>query len=306
MMCGCIRRNVRSFRASEAIVFKSVLVPLTGFDSDKPALESAYMAGRLFNAHIEGLWVRPKPAHFTASAVESHFVNTAYAAAFVAEDELRTKTARIAFSEFCEHRQVTHADAPGPNEVSVASREITGDAVETTIAQSRFHDLVVLGRAPFASHLSTGGIGAVLVSSGRPVLLAPEHTPETLGATIAIAWKDTPEAARALAVSMAFLERANKTVVLGADEHSAKTAAAAESAERIATLLRWNGLKAEAHYVAPDGQTLPEAVLGAAGARGADMLVMGAYGHSRARELVFGGFTRAVLTSCQLPVLLFH
>jgi nucleotide-binding universal stress UspA family protein len=287
-------------------MFKSMLVPLTGFHSDKAALESAYLAGRLFDAHVECLCVRPKPAHFTVGAVESYFVNEASAAKFLAEDELRTETARIAFAEFCENRQVTLADAPGPKGVSVALREITGDAVETTIAQSRFHDLVVLGRAPAASGLSTGGIGAVLVGSGRPVLLAPERTPETLAATIVIAWKDAPEAARALAVSMPFLEKANKIVVLGADEDGAKTGAAAESAEKIANLLRWNGLKAEARYIAPGGQVLPDAVLGAAGACGADMLVMGAYGHSRARELVFGGFTRHVLASSLLPVLLFH
>ena len=287
-------------------MFKSLLVPLTGFHSDKAALESAYLTARLFNAHVEALWIRPKPAHFTVAALESHFVNEASAAKFLAEDELRTETTRIAFAEFCENRQVTPADSPGSKGVSAASREITGDAVETTIAQARFHDLVVLGRAPSASGLSIGGIGAVLVDSGRPVLLAPERTPETLASTIAVAWKDAPEAARALAVSMAFLEKAKKIVVLSADEEDAKTGAAAESAEHIATLLRWNGAKAEAHHIAPGGQTLPEAVLEAADACGADMLVMGAYGHSRARELVFGGFTRTALTSCRLPVLLFH
>jgi nucleotide-binding universal stress UspA family protein len=289
----------------ESFMFKSMLVPLTGYDSDKLALETAYLAGRLFDAHIECLWVRPSPAHFTVGALESYFVNEASAAKFLAEDELRTETARIAFAEFCESRQVTLADAPGPKGVTAASREMTGDAVKTTIAESRHHDLVILGRAPVASHLSTGGIGAILVGSGRPVLLAPERAPETLGTTIAIAWKDAPEAARALSASAGVLEKARKVVVLGAEEDGAKTDAA-ESARQIAALLHSNGLKAEAQYVASGGQPLPKAILSAAGACGADLLVMGAYGHSRARELVFGGFTRAVLVSSPLPVLLFH
>jgi nucleotide-binding universal stress UspA family protein len=104
---------------------------------------------------------------------------------------------------------------------------------------------------------------------------------------------------------MPFLEQAGRIVILSADD-DAKSGAAGESAERVATLLRWNGLKADAHAIAPAGQEAVEAVLGAASSFGADLLLMGAYGHSRARELVFGGFTRRVLAACPLPVLMFH
>jgi nucleotide-binding universal stress UspA family protein len=288
-------------------VFKSILVPLTGFESDTTALETAYLAGRLFDAHLNCLWIRPRPAHFTPEALESHFVNEATAAKFLAEDDLRTEAARIAFAEFCQRRKMALVNAPpGPKDVSASSPECVGDVVETTIAQSRFHDLVVLARAPSASHLSLRGIGAVLVSGGRPVLVAPELPSTTLGATIALAWKDTPEAARALAVSMPFLEQAGKIVILSADDDSAKSGAAGESAEQVATLLRWNGLKADAHAIAPAGQEAVDAVLAAASSFGADLLVMGAYGHSRAREVVFGGFTRRVLAACPFPVLMFH
>jgi hypothetical protein len=86
----------------EPIVFKSILVPLTGFESDTTALETAYLAGRLFDAHLNCLWIRPRPAHFTPEALESHFVNEATAAKFLAEDDLRTEAARIAFAEYCQ------------------------------------------------------------------------------------------------------------------------------------------------------------------------------------------------------------
>ena len=288
-------------------MFQSVLVPLTGFDSDKAALETAYLAGRLFGAHIACLWVRPNPAHFSVGAMESYFVNDAAAAKFLAEEELRTEAARLAFAEFCENRQVMLAEAPpGTKGVSAASRELVGNAVETTLAQARSHDLVVLARAPRESHLGMRGIGAILIGSGRPVLLATEHVPENLAATIAVAWKDAPESARALAVSMPFIEKAEQVFVLAADDEGAKPGAATESAERVATTLRWNGLRAEARYVVPGGQTLAEALIGAASACGADLLVMGAYGHSRVQELVFGGVTRHVLAASPLPVLMFH
>jgi nucleotide-binding universal stress UspA family protein len=104
---------------------------------------------------------------------------------------------------------------------------------------------------------------------------------------------------------MPLLARASRIVVLTADEDD-KTGALVESAQKIATQLRWNGLAAEARHVTPGGRSLPDAVLETACALGADLLVMGGYGHSRVRELVFGGFTRQVLTASSLPVLLFH
>lgn len=287
-------------------MFKSIVVPLTGFESDRAALDTAYLAAQSFDSHIEGLWVRPNPVHFTVGAVESFFVNEATAAAFLAEDELRTKAALIAFADFCADRKLTLADTPGYEGGSATLREMTGDAAKTTIVQSRFHDLVVLGRPPRASGLSTRGIGAVLIGSGRPVLLAPERAPKNLGTTIAVAWKDAPEAARALSVAMAFLAKAGKILVLAADEDGADIGAAMGSAARVANLLHWNGLNAEAHNVTSGGKPLSDAVLSAAEALGADLLVMGAYGHSRASELMFGGFTRRVLAASPLPALMVH
>ena len=288
-------------------MLQSILVPLTGFATDNAALDMAYRAGRLFDSHIECLWVRPAPAHFTAGAVESRFVNEASAALFAADDELRTAAARIAFAEFCEKSRIPLAnEPPAAKGMSAALRETTGDAVEMTIAQSRIHDLVVLARAPSASHLSTRGIGSVLVGSGRPVLLASDGLHENFARTIAIAWKDTPEAARALSMSMPFLEKAEKIVVFSVLEGGAKHSAAGDSADRIATTLRWNGLKAEAHSIPSAGQTAPEAVLSATRICGADLLVMGGYGHGRARELAFGGFTQHMLAACPLPLLMVH
>ena len=99
--------------------------------------------------------------------------------------------------------------------------------------------------------------------------------------------------------------KAQKVVVLTADEGN-DTKQQVLSAERVAALLRRPGSTAEARLVVPGGRPLHDSILETATAAGADVLVMGGYGHSRLRELVFGGFTRHVLNSSPLPVFIFH
>jgi nucleotide-binding universal stress UspA family protein len=279
---------------------RKILVSLTGFESDTAALDTAYLMARLFDAQIHCISARPSPAQIAIGASPFEIGAAMNAAELIAdlqkENELRTKNARLAYDRFCKKRNVS----------SATWQEISGDEVEATIAEARFHDLVVLGRAPEATALSTNGIGAVLVAGGRPVLVAPKTSPENIAPTIAIAWKDGPEAARAVTAAAPLLMKSERIVVLTADEGDTKTNARVASAERVAAQFRRHGATSEARLVVPGGRELPDAVLETAVACGADIVVMGAYGHSRLRELVFGGFTRHVLNSSPLPVFLFH
>jgi len=291
-------------------MFRTILVPVTGFAADAAVLDTAYVAGRTFSAHIQCLHVRADPTQLTMRASLYDFGTGASGAEFFAalqeESDLRAKRAHVAFAEFAKRWTIPSVDLPpGPHGVTAAWREVQGDPLDSTIALARHHDLVVMGRASDAG-ISLAGLGAVLIGGGKPLLLAAARTPESIGSTIAIAWKNTPESARAIAASLPLLSRARKVVVLTADEDSKAAGAVLESAESVATQLRWNGVKAEARYVIPGGRLVPDAVLETATALGADVLVMGGYGHSRVRELVFGGFTRQLLTASSLPVLLFH
>jgi nucleotide-binding universal stress UspA family protein len=188
--------------------------------------------------------------------------------------------------------------------VSFAVREVKGDAIDETIAAAPYADLVVMGRADDES--TVGDIASVLAGSGRPVLVAPSPPPENLAPTIAIAWKARPEAARAMGAAMPLLAKAERIVVLTAGEDSDGPRSILESAERVADHLRWHGLTVETRLVAPGRHTASRSVIDTAHELGADLLVMGGYGHSRLREFVLGGFTRDVLKSCALPVFLSH
>jgi nucleotide-binding universal stress UspA family protein len=292
-------------------MFRRILVSLTGFESDGPALDTAYLTGRLFGAHLDCICARPGPAQIAIGASPFEIGAAMNAAELIAdlqkENELRTKNARLSFEAFCKKWRVPAADGSSAHDgVSAAWRQILGDEVEITIAEARFHDLVVLGRPPQATALSVNGMGAVVVGSGRPVLLAPKTSPDNIAPTVAIAWKDGPEAARAVSAAAPLLMKAQKIVVLTADEGGSETKTRVESAERVAAQFRRSGSTSEARLVVPGGRPLHDSILDTATAAGTDVLVMGGYGHSRLRELVFGGFTRHVLNASPLPVFIFH
>ena len=291
-------------------MFKTILVALTGFDSDKVALQTAFLAGRPFDAHLECLHVRPGPGQMASLLAATDMPGAIDGEIFEAlrqQDEMRTQAARRSFDEFVKRWGVPVTDSPpGPKGVSAAWEERLGDGIEETIAQARFHDLVVVARAADLTGLSLGAIGSILVGCGRPMLLAPSQAPENLAPTIAIAWKESAEAARAVTASMPLLQKASRIFVLTAAEGDSDTKESVESAEQLRNQLRWHGLTAETHSVVAAGRELPDAVMETARDVGADIMVMGGYGHSRLRELVLGGFTRHVIGEAPLPVLMFH
>jgi nucleotide-binding universal stress UspA family protein len=289
---------------------RKILVSLTGFDSDAAALDTAYLVARLFDAHLHCICARPGPGQIVVGASPFEIGAAMNAAELIAdlqkENELRTKNARLAFDRFCKKWDIGRADGSAAKGVSATWQQITGDEVEATTAEARYHDLVVLGRPAEATVLSANGMGAVLVGSGRPLLVAPKTAPENLAPTVAIAWKEGPEAARAITAAAPLLAKAERIIVLTADESNGETSEQVASAERVAAQFRRHGATSEARLVVPSGRALPDAVIDTGVACGADLLVMGGYGHSRLRELVFGGFTRHVLESSRLPVFLFH
>jgi nucleotide-binding universal stress UspA family protein len=182
-----------------------------------------------------------------------------------------------------------------------------GDEFDHISMHARSHDLVVLaGGADRPGRFPEEALGGVIIGSGRPVLLAPEGESTATFDRIAIAWKDAPEAARAVTAAMPILEKAREIHVFSANESGPRGAAEMESSDRIARCLRRHGLNVRGHFVIPAGRTPAEAVLQSAREVDAGLLVMGGYGHSRMREFVFGGFTQRVLRGVELPVLLFH
>ena len=196
----------------------------------------------------------------------------------------------------------------------VAYETRTDHALDTTLAgvvsmHARYADLVVLGQVnpdepPYVGHHLPQ---QVVLSSGRPVLLVPYiGVSATLGRRVVVAWDASREAARAVSDAMPILERADSVHVVVISPESTPLGHGEVPGADIGAHLARHGVKVEVERVVAGDLSVGNALLSHIADRGADLLVMGAYAHSRVRELVLGGATRTILESMTLPVLMAH
>jgi nucleotide-binding universal stress UspA family protein len=184
--------------------------------------------------------------------------------------------------------------------VSSAALALLGEAAA---AEARYFDVALLGwEADNATSRATAE--AVVFGCGRPAILLPEAAGAAKLDHVAIAWDGSRVAARAVSDAALLLERAARISVLTVVDE--KPLNHQDAAERLASGLRKRGLAAEALAIegedCPIGTTLQEHAV----ERGAKLLVMGGYGHSRFRDFVLGGATEDVLDELRLPVLFSH
>ena len=174
-------------------------------------------------------------------------------------------------------------------------------------AASRAADVIVVGGAP--RHPTTPyrdvDAAALAMQAGRPVLVAPPTAPELLARRVVLAWKDTREARRALSDSLPFLMAAEGVLVF---EICAKDSAADAQirTDDVAKALSRKGVAASAKVVVHGHEAVGQRILQEARAYGADLVVLGCYGHSRLGEWVFGGVTRDLLAQDDIYMLLSH
>jgi nucleotide-binding universal stress UspA family protein len=182
-----------------------------------------------------------------------------------------------------------------------------GALAESAAVHARAADLAVVGQVPSDE---TGFLQPVLhpedvtMLSGRPVLVVPYvgHYPK-LGSNPLIAWKPTREAARAVADALPLLKVAKRATILVVDPGDED---GPEPAADMAVHLARHGVGARVERTVSDGIDVADIILSRAADLDADLLVMGAYGHGRLRELVLGGVTRTILNRMTLPVLMAH
>jgi nucleotide-binding universal stress UspA family protein len=171
--------------------------------------------------------------------------------------------------------------------------------------EARYADIVVMARPDDETRKAM--FEGALFGSGRPVLLAPPAwTKGGLGRSIAIGWNAGREATRALADAEPFLDRAETITIITVDAKPSWSGHGEAPGADIAAHLARRGLKVEVRNVDGLGRSEGAALLDECGAIGADLLVVGGYGHARLQEIVFGGVTREVITSSPIPVFMSH
>jgi nucleotide-binding universal stress UspA family protein len=287
-------------------MIKTILVPATGSDRDNAVFASALAVARAFAAHLEFLHVRPDAAA-TAVAMAADGGGAMMVDSLInrLEEEAgqREERAKQSFQSFCEREGLALRDAPlGPPGPSALWRQEIGAEPYWVVECGRAADLLVIGRPGEDEGVSLETIEGALIDSGRPLFIPPAGFLTALPETIAIAWKATPQAARALTAALPFMSIAKQVVVLTVAEEERTSQ---EEADRLMTGLRWRGIPVSVRHLRPEAQSAPDTLLSAAGEHAA-MLVMGGYGHSRLREWIFGGFTLHVLRGAEVPVLMAH
>jgi nucleotide-binding universal stress UspA family protein len=284
---------------------KTILVAASGGSATAGAFELACGLAARLKAHVEGYHVLLDPlAAFAAfGADDGVVVSGSFINELVAKAEAAAAEMKAAFEAAAQRHGLAPAGEPGGDKSSSCWRQEAGYAPSLVARRARFFDLVVLGRSERAVRgPSSDTIEETLRESGRPVLLAPSKAPSGIGRSIALAWNGSAEAVRALAVALPMLAAAEKVQVITAGD------AADSDAAEVITHLAWHGVAAARHNVPFHfGDGIGTALLEAAKSAGADLLVMGGYGHLPLREALFGGATREVIgTDAPLPLLLVH
>ncbi len=283
----------------------SILASLTGLGSDRTVLEAAVAMARIEGGHIDCLHTRIDAVEGAAlMAATSPHPNTNIHGVLrrISEEEAgRSRHAREAFKDICQRYALSTSDAPSDTALISASWAERRSFQNETLHEARYHDLTVMGRdEEFASER----IISVLMRSGRPLLLAQDKPANVIGRKVAIAWKATTEAARALTAAARIMKQAESVTIVSASENKAGDDTDRLSAEYLAKQLALSGLKPQVRMCYSSKTKTSQALLDMAFECDADLLVMGAYGHGRMKEFLFGGVTRDLLAACPLPLFL--
>ncbi len=287
---------------------KKIFAPLQNADTAETALKTAIAIARRHKAHIDALHIRQRP---NVPAGGYYPVGVIFVDEHLAElkEALEAEAAKLKeiFDRVMKAEGVavvsssTHRDDAG---ATASWRDQQGILPFDLSSAARVSDIVVFGRGPGdLGYPDANLIEEAIFQSGRPVIIAPVGTFERTPRRILVAWNGGREAARALSSAMPLFEETDAALALSIGN----IASDLEGPEKAAELLRLHGVKAEAKRRTPGaGGANEDDLLEAAREWKADLIVMGAYSHSRWRELVLGGFTRKLLKQSEFPLFLAH
>jgi nucleotide-binding universal stress UspA family protein len=292
------------------MAFKMILAPIQSGESARQTLAGAYAVASKTNAHIQVL-------HAQADAKEAvPLLGEGMSGAMIEEmieiadrdAAARASEARTLFDQFCSEKNIPLIETPGDtgDKVSASWRELNGREDEIVADAGKAADLIIIAQPneeDDRSSLMT--LHAAVFETGKPVLMVPPDMPESFCKTAAISWNGTAEAARAVTSSIPLLKLADQVTVFAVETDKSRHRT---SAEEIVTHLAWHGVAATHRTILPSyqGQSVGESIATECQKENADLLVMGAFTHSRLVQIVLGGVTRYVIASSKLPVLMNH
>lgn len=285
---------------------KTILVPVDGSDANQAVLAAALAVARRLDAHIEAFHVRTSASdavsfgmRYIPSNLQDMVVKEAEADALERASSVREK-----FASFCKEHELPVVHSPREGGASGAWREQTGRISEALVQRARLFDLVMAARpAKAESTIRRSPVGenleALLLESGRPIMMVPPGTQATVCRNVAIAWNASAESARAVASAMWCLSDAASITVLASKRR-------AEHAKELVENLAWHAIPAAVREFETGSRSVGETLLAEASEVEADLIVAGGYSQARARQLFFGGVTQHFLRHAHIPILFAH
>jgi nucleotide-binding universal stress UspA family protein len=287
------------------MAIKSILCVFGGLKDELNALNTAFTLGKACGAHLQFLHVSPDPASYVGLYGEGFAASAPIIEAIEKENEVLAQKAKQYVVSFAAKHHVPLDVPDSPlHHASAQFSHLIGSVEGEVAREGRLSDLVIISQGA----ASDSAVISALFDTGRPVLVMPVENrslpSELVDKVIVLAWDGGLEAARAMFNAMPFIEKAEKVHLLVAREHSKAFDLEAES--DAIQYLRTHGFQADAVVVEIGDRAIGKVLLTEAHKLKADILVMGAYGHSRFREMVLGGVTDYMLEKADIPLLLSH
>lgn len=272
---------------------KTILVHLADDEHHRPRLEVAADLARKYKAHLVALFITSPvgmPAQITGRGAAAGYLSAAV--------ETARESAK-ALKEECESYCAKHS-------ISYDWVVEDGDHLDLLTYHAHVADLAVVSQSErqsledrFRLHLAE----ALTMATGCPVLVLPQKEKiGPFGKRILVAWKGYREAVRAVRGSLDFMKSAEQVTVLAVGQTPGATA----SEDEAVAYLKRHGIEAEPRSVPIEHENVGETLLQEAGELGCDLLIMGAFGHSRIREIILGSVTRHVFEATTIPVIMAH
>jgi nucleotide-binding universal stress UspA family protein len=299
------------------MAMKMILVPNPDTTVDTAAIEIALMVAKAVTGHVEGLYIgTPAPITVRTGRLGGYEatreVGIAPAAQRAQEEfaraaearERAAEQARAKFQRICAAHSVPVCAPDAFDPVPSASwRQTEGSYASAVTMRAPAYDVMVVPN-PSTTTPAREIAEHTLLETGRPVLLSPARPEPDPSSSAMIAWSPSLQAWRAVAAAVPLMAMARRVEIVSVGEDDA---AVAESRADVIRYLGWHGITATARQVKPLSRSLGDTLLHEASEAGIGMLVMGAYSHSRVRELLLGGVTRHVLSNVAVtPVFMAH
>jgi len=277
---------------------KDILIPLDETGQAAVRLDLACVIARRHGAHVTGLFV-------VDSAIPA--LAGAEAGGAVLADLIEVM--RNDALEAAERAEATFRDKLRREGLAHEWRVAEGLTPQQVALHGRYADLIILGQdSPDETQIAAGPtLEAALFTTGRPVLVVPyaKGSPD-IGKRVLIGWNAKREAVRAVNDALPLMAGADSVTVLVVNPEPGDDTHGEEPGAVIARHLARHGVTVTVERVVAPDLTADDALLNRAAETGADLIVIGGYGHSRLRELVLGGVTRGLLRHMTVPILMSH